>query len=64
LGNLSNRNCDLGAFRTAVANLRRSIALCREIKDKFKEAVGHQDLGRLLAFVGASAESETELGRV
>ena len=51
----------IGALRAAEANLRRSIALCREIKDEFKEAIGHQELGRLLAYRGAYAESETEL---
>lgn len=50
-----------GALRIAEANLRRSIALCQEIKDELWEAVGHQELGRLLAYCGTSAESETEL---
>jgi tetratricopeptide (TPR) repeat protein len=51
----------IGALRAAEANLRRSIALCREIKDEFWEAVGYQELGLLLADRGAYAESETEL---
>jgi tetratricopeptide (TPR) repeat protein len=40
--------------------VRRRIALCREIKDDRSEAIGHQELGRLLAYHGAYAESETE----
>lgn len=51
----------LGALRAAEANLRHSIALCREINDKFKEAIGHVELGRLLAYRGLYAESEEEL---
>ena len=51
----------IGALAAAEANLRRSIALCREIGDEFREAVGHQELGRLLAYRGAWAESEREL---
>jgi tetratricopeptide (TPR) repeat protein len=47
----------LGALRAAEANLRRRIALCREIKDEFHEAIGHQDLGRLLAYRGVWEES-------
>ena len=43
----------IGALAAAEANLRRQIALCREIGDEFREAVGHQELGRLLAYRGA-----------
>ncbi len=51
----------IGALRAAETNHRRRIALCRKTKDGFNEAVGHQELGRLLAYRGAYAESETEL---
>jgi tetratricopeptide (TPR) repeat protein len=51
----------IGALRAAEANLRRRIALGREIKDEFNEAIGHRELGRLLAYRGAYLESETEL---
>jgi len=62
LGNLAcMAQAHIGALRAAEANLRRRIALCREIKDEYGEAVGHQELGRLLAYRGAWAESETEL---
>ena len=62
LGNVASMaQLPIGALRAAEANLRRRIALCREIKDEFREAVGHQELGRLMAYRGAFAESETEL---
>lgn len=51
----------IGALRAAEVTLRRRFALCQEIKDVFRGAVGHQELGRLLAYRGAYAESETEL---
>lgn len=51
----------IGAFQAAEANLRRSIALGREIEDEQFETVGRQELGRLLAFSGAYAESASEL---
>lgn len=61
LGNVATQQLVIGALRAAEANLRRRIALCREIKDEFSEAVGHDELGWLLAYRGAYAESETEL---
>ncbi len=61
LGNVSSQQLVIGALRAAEANLRRRIALCREIKDEFNEAIGCQDLGQLLAYRSAYAESETEL---
>ncbi len=61
LGNVATQQLVIGALRAAEASLRRSIALCREIKDERWEAVGHQELGRLLAYRGAWAEAEEEL---
>ena len=62
LGNLAYMaQIYIGALAAAEANLRRRIALCREIGDEFSEAVGHQELGRLLAYRGAWAESAREL---
>ncbi len=61
LGNLAYQQMVIGALIAAEASLRRSIALCREIGDEFWEAVGHQELGRLLAYRGAWAESAAEL---
>ncbi len=51
----------LGMLRAADTNLRRQIALSREIEDGFKEAVGHREMGRLLAYRGAYTKSEKEL---
>jgi len=51
----------IGALRAAETNLRRRIALCREIEDEFREAIGHQELGRLLAYCGAWPEAAAEL---
>jgi len=61
LGNLALDQIRTGALRAAEANPRRQIALCREIEDEFREAAGHQELGRLLAYRGAWAEAEEEL---
>jgi tetratricopeptide (TPR) repeat protein len=52
LGNLATQQMAIGALRAAEANLRRLIALCREIGDKFWEANGHHFLGRLLSVKG------------
>lgn len=51
----------IGALRAAESNLRRSFALCREIKDEFWEAVAHLELGRFRAYCSTVAESETSL---
>jgi tetratricopeptide (TPR) repeat protein len=61
LGNMAYNQMTIGALRAAETNLRRRIALCRETKDERSEAIGHQESGRLLAYRGAYAESETEL---
>jgi len=62
LGNLAAlAQIYVGALRAAEANLRLQIALCREIEDEFHGAIGHQELGRLLACRGTWAEAEEEL---
>lgn len=61
LGNLADDQAKIGALLAAEANLRRQIELCREIGDEPWEAVGHQELGRLLAYRGAWEEAEGEL---
>jgi len=50
LGNLAYNLVMVGELAAAEENLRRRIALCREIGDDFKEAIGHRELGRLLAY--------------
>jgi tetratricopeptide (TPR) repeat protein len=51
----------LGELAAAEGNLRRAIELCREIEDEFREAVGHRELSRLLAYQGAFGEAAQEL---
>ena len=63
LGNLAYTQIAIGDFKSAESNLRRSIHLCQEIKDEFREADGHQELGRLLAYQGKFEESEQELAK-
>jgi tetratricopeptide (TPR) repeat protein len=61
LGNLAYQQIPIGALQAAEANLRRRIALDREIEDELHEARGHQELGRLLAYRGRWEEAEEEL---
>jgi len=58
LGNLANRNIELGALQAAEANLRRKIKMA---VNEFNVAVGHRKLGRLLAYRGMWEEAEQEL---
>ncbi len=51
----------LGELKVAEHNLRRSIELFVDIPNEFGEAVGHQELGRLLAYEGDFSESKEEL---
>jgi tetratricopeptide (TPR) repeat protein len=53
LGNLALDQIRIGTLQAAEANLRCKIALCQEIEDEPQESVGHQALGRLLAYRGA-----------
>ena len=61
IGNLAHQQLPIGALRTAAANLRRRIDLCRENADEYNEAIGHQELGRLLAYGGVWVEAGAEL---
>ncbi|MBK8900069.1 MAG: hypothetical protein IPM53_02690 [Anaerolineaceae bacterium] len=61
LGNLADDQIKIGALAAAADNLRRSIAICQEIDDRFWEAAGHQEYGRLLAICGEWAKSAIEL---
>jgi tetratricopeptide (TPR) repeat protein len=56
--NLALDQIRLGEFESAESNLRLSIDLCLEIRHEVWEAVGHQDLGRLLAYRGEFEKSE------
>jgi len=62
LGNLAYMaQLPIGALQAAEANLRRQIALCQEIEDEFREAIGRQELGRLLAYRGLWAAAAATL---
>lgn len=62
LGNVASiAQIHIGALSNVERNLRRSIDLCREIEDEYSEAVGHQDLGRVLSYRGAWGEAKQEL---
>ena len=61
LGNVAIQQLVIGALREAERNLRRRIDLSREIADEFNEAIGHQELGRVLSYCGGWQEAEQEL---
>ncbi len=53
LGNVAHMaQIYIGQLSAAAGHLRKRIALCQEIKDEFNEAIGHQNLGRVLAYQG------------
>jgi tetratricopeptide (TPR) repeat protein len=53
LGNVASMaQIQIGQLSAAGVHLRKRIALCQEIKDEFNEAIGHQELGRVLAYQG------------
>lgn len=60
LGNAAQLQLQIGQFSASTAHLRKSIALCREINDEFYEAIGHKELGRVLAFQGKINGAEEE----
>ncbi|MCB9430389.1 MAG: hypothetical protein H6668_00245 [Ardenticatenaceae bacterium] len=61
LGNLAYMaQIHIGELTAVSHNLRRRISLCREIEDRFNEAVGHQEYGRLLATTSNWAEAAKE----
>lgn len=61
LENMADDESKIGALRSAEAHLRCSIELCREISNVLWEAVGHHELGRLLAYQGRQDESAQAL---
>jgi len=65
LGNLAyTAQIQIGELNAAEANLRQRIEICREIKNEFKEAMGHQELGRLHTLIGEFEEAKKELSKV
>ena len=61
LGNLALQQIRLGELAAAEKNLQRRIELFREIKDELREAVGHNELGWVLAYRGIFDDSAQEL---
>jgi hypothetical protein len=61
LGNLAINQISLGELAESERNLRRRVELCREIEDEFSEAIGHRELGRLLAYQEMFQEADEEL---
>ncbi|MBI3740550.1 MAG: hypothetical protein HY257_02185 [Chloroflexi bacterium] len=61
LMNIADDHLKLGKLAAAEQNLRSSIKLSREIKDEYLEAIGHQYLGRLLAYRGLFDDAAQEL---
>lgn len=51
----------IGELDAAESNIRRGIVICREITNEFDEAVGHLELGWLLAYRGEFDGSGKEL---
>ncbi|MGK7909936.1 MAG: TIR domain-containing protein [Synechococcus sp.] len=63
LVNLADDQFKIGALQAAEVNLRRAIALGQEIENEFQEAVGHSELGPLLAYQGDWGAAAEELDR-
>ncbi|MCP5102445.1 MAG: DUF4062 domain-containing protein [bacterium] len=63
LGNVAHQQFIIGQLSASTVHLRKRITLCREIKDEFREAIGHQELGRVLAFQGKIKGAEEEFSR-
>ncbi|MBI3537743.1 MAG: tetratricopeptide repeat protein, partial [Chloroflexi bacterium] len=61
LVNVADDQLKIGELAAAERNQRRSIEICREIKEEFYEADGHREFGRVLAYRGEFAEAEKEL---
>ncbi|WP_299492603.1 TIR domain-containing protein [Acaryochloris sp. IP29b_bin.137] len=63
LGNLAQAQLSIGALQAAEANLRHAIALGQEIENERRDAIGHQELGRLLAYQGDWGAAAQALNR-
>ncbi len=59
--NSARNNIRLGELTAAEQNVQRGIELSREIKDEFREAISHRELGRLLAYRGAFDDATRKL---
>jgi len=54
LGNMATEQAMIGEILPAAVHLRKRIAICQQIGDIFAEAIGHQELGRILIYQGYS----------
>lgn len=61
LGNVAKQQLVIGSLSEAERNLRRKIDLCREIADEANQAIGHEDLGRVLFYCGNLKAAQQEL---
>jgi len=52
LGNAATDQIMIGRLSAAAAHIQKEILICQEIRDEFHEAIGHQELGRVLAYQG------------
>ncbi len=60
MANAAQLHLVLGRVSAAGVHLRKEVTICHEIKDEFQEAIGHQELGRVLSYQGrAEAEDES-----
>ena len=59
--NLANDEVRLGALADGVSHSRKGTELSREVGYEFGEAIGHHELGRMLAYPGQFDEAEREL---
>jgi tetratricopeptide (TPR) repeat protein len=60
LDSLACGQIQIGELDNAESNLRRSIEISREVKNKHWKASGHHELSRLLTYQSKSKESEQE----
>jgi tetratricopeptide (TPR) repeat protein len=61
LGNLAHSQIQIGELDAAESNFRRGIEICCEIEDEFREAIGHNEISRLLTYQGKFEEAESEI---
>lgn len=63
LGNLAELQMEIGNFKSTKSNIERVVDICQEINEKYVEAAGYEQLGRLLAYKGEFEKSEKMLAK-
>lgn len=61
LGNLAISQLSLGDLKQAQSNFQQRIDIFREIKNDWREAVGHHEFGLLLSYMGRHEQADKEL---